>query len=117
MTRKNKFPKSHKFRGIKYKINWRKPPTTKKERKANDLVLGKCYPHVPGDARFESVIYVDPKIGKNHQKDEMDFMDTVLHEALHACFPDVEESAILDASASIWWLFKRMGMKVKFTKR
>ncbi len=104
------FPKTHYFRGKVYNLRWRKPSMTKKERKqhkkAGLQLMGKHTPPYYGSAG--GMITIDKSLPME------DFADTTLHEALHACFPDLDESAITEASEDITKLFKRMGMKISF---
>jgi hypothetical protein len=49
--------------------------------------------HVDGYCKFsDRTIYIRPRA---------DRFSTAVHEVLHACFPDIEESAIVEAEAAI----------------
>jgi hypothetical protein len=101
------YPKSHVFRAVQYKLRWRKPPLTKKERRANkaNRTHGKTFFPEP---KFSPVIYIDPN------DPPMEFLNTVVHEGLHACIPDLDEPCVTDTVDTILSLLKRMGMKVTF---
>ena len=108
------FPKTHRFRGTLYRLYWRKPPLTHKERKDQrklktkiGKIMGKIYPEETG---IKPSIYIDPTYPP------MEVFDTVLHEGMHAAFPDLDEIAIEDGTDCIWSLLKRMGFQVSFKK-
>ncbi len=105
------FPKSHRFRGIRYKLRWRKPPRTRKEIKAHKKgeldIFGRCYQPEKG---LGGLMYLNPKV------DPVELADTVVHESLHACLPDLDEARVTDTTETIFSLFRRMGMKVTFIK-
>jgi hypothetical protein len=43
----------------------------------------------------------------------LDALDTVLHECLHACFPDIDEDAITESATDIAKVLHRMGCRLK----
>ena len=49
------------------------------------------------------------RIAENQSESEM--LDTVLHEALHACLPDLAEHAVAETSESLSSLLKSLGIK------
>ena len=43
----------------------------------------------------------------------LDILDTVIHECLHACYPDIDEEAITEAATDIAKVLHRMGCRLK----
>jgi len=83
-------PRNHVFRGKKYKIFFR-PPKNRKH-------LGTC----DFDVRE---IEIRPNLeGKER-------LDCIIHEALHACFPDIDDDAIDETGTSISDLLIKFGYK------
>jgi len=66
MPATEKLPKTHVFNGRKYKLKWCKPRNA----------YGICHP--PDDPYESRRICVDPKLPRE------DFVETLIHEALHA---------------------------------
>ena len=79
----------HKFRGVRYKIRF------------CELfeMMGLCDP--PSSEK--------PAIIFDRGLKQVDLLDTVIHESLHACFPDLKEDAVNVAAADIARLITRMG--------
>ena len=42
----------------------------------------------------------------------LDLLDTVIHEALHACLPDLSEEAVTESASDIARVLYRMGCRV-----
>jgi hypothetical protein len=42
----------------------------------------------------------------------IDLLDTVIHECLHACYPDLDEDAVTEAATDIAKVLFRMGCRV-----
>lgn len=67
----------------------------------SDGCVGQCWPGDWDDNRME----VDPR------QTQIDYLDTVIHEALHMLFPQKKERAILKAGTSIAQLLWRLGYR------
>lgn len=67
----------------------------------SDGCVGQCWPGTHEDNRME----VDPR------QTQIDYMDTVIHEAMHMLFPKVKESKILKSGTSIAILLWRLGYR------
>ena len=52
------------------------------------------------------------RIATNQSKDDM--MDTLIHETLHACLPDLSEDAIHDTASDISTVLTRLGAKIEY---
>lgn len=105
------FPKSHTFRGRKYKLVWRRPRKSKAEAKLSKTkdieVYGKCQPPWPG-----CKIYI---CKEELKKDPLDFLETLLHEcAGHACNWDLDEACVTETFHDTVDLLRRMKMKISF---
>ena len=82
-------PKSILCRGIRYKIVWESP--------GEDL-LGTC-----DDRSGKSPeIWIDP-----NQSDSQ-IVDTLIHEILHACLPDLSEDAVTETATVIARAIRRL---------
>ncbi len=103
------FPKTHRFRELFYRLRWRKAPMSRKERKQHSKagleLMGRHYP--PYDTHC-GMIYIDKSLPPG------DLLDTIIHESLHACFHDLDENAVTEASESITKLLQRIGIQVSF---
>lgn len=103
-------PKSHVFRGWKYRIYWRKPRKSKAEQKlskAKDLdVFGRCWPPGPDAKMYISL----------DEQDSFEFLSTILDESFHACLFDIDNDAVGETVDDIIKLLKRMKMKITFEK-
>lgn len=83
-------PKSAVFRGRRWRLSW--APNLGGD-------YGRCdAPHAKG-----KTIYI--RLGQG-QEDEL---DTLIHEALHACAWDLDEQAITDAASDIARFLRRCG--------
>jgi len=80
--------KSHVFRNKRYKIFFRNPK--------NRNHLGTC-------DDWEKEIEIKPTL-----KGEME-LDCIIHESLHACFPDINDDAVDETATSVAKLLIRMG--------
>lgn len=67
----------------------------------SDGCVGQCW---PGDTE-DNLIEVDPR------QTQIDYMDTVIHEALHHLFPTVKERKILKSGTSVAQLLWRLGYR------
>jgi hypothetical protein len=76
--------------------------------KGVEFISGKFYPPENG---CSAVIYINPA------GSEIDLLDSVIHESLHACYPDLDEAAVTSGCAAIWCLLKKMGIEVSFKNR
>ena len=72
-----------------------------KEILESDGCVGQCWPGASEDNRME----VDPR------QTQLDYMDTVIHEALHMLFPAEKERAVLKGGTSIAQLLWRLGYR------
>ena len=43
----------------------------------------------------------------------VDMLDTVIHECLHACYPDLDEDSITESATCIAKILHRMGCRLK----
>lgn len=91
---KLKKPKSHVFDGKKYKIKWRKPYRSEGLCKA---------PNNKTDDRF---LMINPRAS------EQEIMDTLIHEALHACLWVVDEYAVHQTANDISSLLYKVGFRL-----
>lgn len=80
--------KSHLFRGRRFKIFFKSPK--------NKNHLGTC-----DDGAQE--IEIRPTISGEEE------LDCIIHESLHACFPDIHDAAIDGTATSIAKLLTRLG--------
>ena len=46
-------------------------------------------------------------------QDPLDILDTVIHECLHACVPDLDEDAVTETATDIAKVLHRMGCRLK----
>lgn len=67
----------------------------------SDGCVGQCWPGTYEDNRME----VDPR------QTQIDYMDTLIHEALHMLFPKAQERKILKCGTSIATLLHRLGYR------
>lgn len=95
--------KTHSIRGKLFRIVWRKPRDEKTR-----TVDGQCEDvRFPGPTR----IYV----GIRHHG-PMGIFITVLHECVHAAFPDLDEKAVEDFVTDFIRLVRRMGIHIEFKR-
>ncbi len=47
------------------------------------------------------------------QQSSLDILDTLLHELLHAAFPDLSEEAVTDGATDIARVLQRLGVRVE----
>src|ERR1043165_6167543 len=92
MKRREKLPKYHSFNGKKYQLKWRKPYKGR----------GICYD--PSEKPARRVIMVDPKM------DDLDFTETVIHEALHAEQWYLDEPTVQRIGENITLLLVKCGL-------
>lgn len=94
------FIKTHVFRGMKFRIEWKRPPRPKKLPKGEEM-HGSC-------SLADRLIRINP------DPDSLELLFTTLHESLHACFFDLEDGVIDDWEDAAKRLVRRMGIKVTF---
>ncbi len=82
---------SHTFRGKKYKIRWRKLPKDD----------GACDP----PTNEGKMITIDPHLS------DADLLETLIHEATHACQWDLADDAVNETSHDIARFLSRCGFK------
>jgi len=82
--------KTHLFRGRRFKIFFRAPK--------NKNHLGTC-------DQFEQEIEIRPTIKGEEE------LDCLIHESLHACFPDIDDVAIDETANSIAKFLMRLGYR------
>lgn len=93
--------KSCAFRGKDYTMAWRKPRRTKAS-----AMKGLCsMAHCNYDT---STIVIDPAYPPKT------LLANTMHEALHACMPDLDESAVGETSNAIMDCLCNMGIEVTF---
>ena len=68
----------------------------------DDPAVGQCWPHTRPRLRK---IEIDPR------QSPKDYLDTLLHEAIHENFPKVKEPKVLNAATSIANLLWRLGYR------
>ena len=80
--------RDHRFRGIRYRI-----------------LYAVADPDTAGVTSFQKrTISFRPTLSLP------DFLDTAIHESLHACFPDLDETSVGEAAGSIASLLTRAGL-------
>lgn len=93
--------RTHVFRGGRYKTIWRAPRRSKTD--------------VPGETRFGLCDFERKKLWMFPSKDPYEFLDTVLHETMHANHPDLDEHSVRAGVESQVAFLKRLGMKISFS--
>lgn len=99
--------RSHRFRDRRYRIQWKLPRCMtncescgqRTEPRKSD---GQC--DAPQSAG--KVILIAPKLP------EADLLETAIHESLHACLWDLEESAVSETARDTARLLRRMGFRL-----
>jgi hypothetical protein len=81
---------SHVFRGKRFKVIFKAPK--------NRNHIGIC------DYEAKE-IKINPKI------DEAEILDCIIHEALHACLPDISDDAIDESATSVAKLLWKLGYR------
>ena len=79
--------RSHRFRGTRYRVIWR-------ELQGD---WGLCEPN--------KELVIDPRAGGFAR------LDTIIHESMHACVPDLDEEAVDETSEDIAKLLWRLGYR------
>jgi hypothetical protein len=97
--------KSATFRGKRYRMIWRKPRDGKQDKAAGQSITGWCDNH---ETKHRAIRVA------TSGRSNVSILDIVIHEALHACFPDADEVAVSETSNSIMALLVRMGIQVEF---
>lgn len=77
-------------RGQRYRVAWEHPTKA----------VGTCDPK-------NHVIQIKPNLGDD------ELLDTVIHELLHACYPDMGEDAIAESSRTITDALWRIGYRLE----
>ncbi len=93
--------RSHRWRDKLWKIVWRRPK--RKKNLSKDLELwGQCDPNT-------NKIWLFCK-----HKDPYNLLSTIIDEATHACFWDLDDGAVESFSTDTINFLKRIGMKITF---
>ena len=93
-----KHPKTHLMRGARWWIE--------SDECLPSGQFGECVWGIPGVALPTVRIPLDG--------DEKHDLDTIIHESLHACFPDTGESAIDETGTSVAELLWRLGWRKQY---
>jgi len=93
--------RTHSFRGRRYNIRFDRSTLKRKE-------LGICDAPTAGKNK---TIVIRPNLPGR------DRLDTIVHEALHACYWDMDEVAIDEAATDIAKLLWRLGYRDKASER
>lgn len=97
--------KTHTFRDRCFRLFWRRP-ARRSERGLPALPKNMEY---HGDCHYDNrTMQLCPAL------DAEDLLIAVFHESVHACFPDLENSAVDEWDRDTHRLFRRMGLKVSF---
>ena len=86
-------PKTHSFRGRRFKINVRR-------------IKGK-----DGEASKPGWPYKWREIALHKSMRESDLLETLVHEALHVCLPDLNEETVTESARDIARFLGRFGFK------
>lgn len=92
------------FRGRHYKIVWRKPIETKANKRKRIENGGYC--DAP-DTKSKKILL-------NVRCSPIMILDSTIHEALHACNPDLSELAVTESMNCLMRFLIQMGIKVEF---
>lgn len=101
--------KSATFRGKVYKLLPSIPVADVEEHKnsgSSKQLMAICY-----QTEDKRLIAFDTEVALRYS--ERDRLDTVIHEALHACFPDMREEAITQSARDIARLLDRLGYRTE----
>lgn len=90
------------IRGKVFKAVWRKPRNTCPDSSKEDV--GKC--DHPETLRKE--LWVWPR------QDFWEFLETIIHECIHAALPDLDEDCVNELARDIVRLLRRMGLRGMF---
>ena len=85
-------PRTHTFRGVKYAIRW----VPHLRENAADCEVGEA----------EKVIRISLNALKEHPEETL---TTYVHEALHACFGDLDEDSVERSAVDIARFLQRLG--------
>lgn len=66
--------------------------------------VGVCYPDIDDEIK---IIYIDPRLCPK------DYLDTLIHETIHHCFPKLSEYKVLNVATTIADLLWRLGYRKK----
>lgn len=97
--------KTHTFRDRLFRILWQRP----RRRGSRGLPTLPKHLEYHGDCD-----YTDRKMQLAPMLDAEDLLIAVFHESLHACFPDIENSAVDEWDSDVHRLLRRMGLKITF---
>ena len=97
--------KTHVFRGVTFRILWRRPKRTKDQPKSI-VNHGQCdFP--------TRKIWIAPEIDGS-EPDALELLLTVIHESFHASFPDFDDECVDDWEKDAKRFLRRMGVVVTF---
>lgn len=94
--------RSHKFRDRRYRVKWRKP----RDGKDGVVVNGCCEDPTGGK----------PSISINPSLSEEEFLAVAIDETLHACFFDLDNLSVDEASEDISNFLWRVGFRLTNSK-
>lgn len=66
--------------------------------------VGLCYPDYDDEIK---TLFIDPRLCPR------DYMDTLIHETIHQCFPKLSENKVLNVATTIAHLLWRLGYRKK----
>jgi hypothetical protein len=96
--------KTHTFRDRLFRILWRRP-----RRREKGL------PPLPKNMEYHGDChYGDRRMQLCPELDAEDLLIAAFHESIHACFPDLDNSAVDEWDRDCHRLLRRMGLKVTF---
>jgi hypothetical protein len=106
-----KFPrlKTHIFNGHRFRISWRSPKRTKKEKRQKLYNYGSAHLSAPRQLSFS----MDPKL----HPAVFDLFSTLLHESTHAAFPQLDEDSVLEFEKDFTQLIRRLKIKMEFSDK
>lgn len=99
MTKRKKYikPKSKAKNVLKLRV-------IRKLLQEEEGCVGLCYPDASDDVK---TLYIDPRLCPK------DYMDTLIHETIHHCFPRLSEQKVLNVATTIANLLWRLGYRKK----
>ena len=93
----------HKFVNTMYRVLWKEPKDKPKPEKDDVELFGLCAP--PDSALKDRFIYIRPDKG-------VTFLDTSIHESLHACQWYLDEEAVTKIATSLAKFLWRTGYRL-----
>lgn len=100
-------PDHHKFRGDIFEIKWKKIYPYKEFK--HELDAGERITATTLNTKKDKVITIDPDM----IEDEEYLLIVLIDEALHACFWDLDNDSVAEASTSIAKFLKKIGFTLK----